>query len=81
MVVGWYDHPSQQTPSHDPGVVGTDCPLCGYGLTAIDVRTYSVMQRGGSKSVFYRVHRSCAEDATEAMIRVLDQRAMQAVLD
>lgn len=80
LAVGWYSDARQKTPAHDPGI-NVPCPHCGDTLTEEDVRTYSVMAHVGVRSVFYRVHRTCDDKASEAEVRELDQRAMAAARD
>ena len=57
--IGWYDSPEQTTPTHDPPHDGP-CIVCVKPLKPDDVRTISVLYQGGNKSLFYRMHKSCA---------------------
>lgn len=80
LAVGWFSDSRQVTPAYDPGI-DVPCPHCGNTLTEDNVRTYSVMAHAGVRSVFYRVHRTCDDVASETQVRELDQIAMQAARD
>lgn len=66
-LVGWFDRADQEEPSYDPPREGP-CPVCGGALTAETVRTVSVMYADGARSLFYRVHRACADPAREVAL-------------
>lgn len=74
---GYYSSGEEATPTYDPGIVGIDCPVCEKALTAEDLRTISLMERGGTRSLFYRLHKSCELGMTEAARVALDERVMQ----
>ena len=80
LAVGWFSDARQATPAYDPGI-DVPCPHCGDTLSADNVRTYSVMAHVGVRSVFYRVHRTCDDAASEEQVRELDRIAMQAARD
>lgn len=63
---GWYDSPAQpcEEPSYDPPL-DFPCPHCGWPGHADDARTYMCSTPGGARPYFFRVHRSCAEAASE----------------
>ncbi len=67
-------------PNSDPTEpTNNTCPLCGVPWTETDVRTVSLMAIEGPAcgySLFYRMHRTCAERAPERAILDLDQQAM-----
>jgi len=66
-VYGWYDNAEQpkNQPSYDPGFY-VPCLYCGEPLTDDNVRTHSFSaMTDGSKSYYYRTHRTCDEQATE----------------
>jgi hypothetical protein len=81
--VGYYDDARQTEPAQDPGT-DVECPLCGSKLSLDNVRTVSVMpdtdQEGQSvpriHSYFYRLHRTCHEQSTEAQRLAMDEFAM-----
>ena len=63
-VFGWFDDPTQTTPSHDPGIENAVCPLCGKNLSR-PVVTTSLMAVGDNRSYFYRSHKACSLAATD----------------
>lgn len=71
-IFGYYDNPTQTEPAYDPGVEGTLCPYCLIELNHLDIRSYSLMVPGDSKSFFYRVHRSCDELVTEDERQIIE---------
>ncbi len=61
-LVGYFTDPSQTEPVYDPPH-DAPCLVCWQPLTPENVRTISLMPAEGAvASVFFRVHRSCAED-------------------
>lgn len=75
--VGWYDDASQKEPTHDPAHDGP-CIVCIKPLTPDNVRTVSVLAEGGTRSLFYRLHRTCAEALSERDAGDLDEAVMNA---
>lgn len=75
--VGYYTEAGQTEPQYDPGLEAF-CPICDRQLSADDVRTYSLMPMDEHPRVscFYRVHRTCAVDSSEATIEALDAQAL-----
>lgn len=63
-IYGYFTDPHQTEPEFDPGL-NASCPICGQALDAVDVRTISLMIPDGTRSYFYRVHRSCHEPLSE----------------
>jgi len=62
-IFGWFDHPDQTTPTHDPGIE-TICPICAKKLSR-PLMTISLMPEANrNKAYFYRVHKNCYEDLT-----------------
>lgn len=60
-LVGYFTDAAQTEPVYDPPH-DAPCLVCWQPLTTDDVRTISLMPaEGGVASVFFRVHRSCAE--------------------
>lgn len=58
-IFGYYDSPQQGAPSFDPGL-GVNCPFCLRPLEdEPERRTISFMAMGGTRSYFYRVHKTC----------------------
>ena len=59
---GWFDDPGQTAPTYEPPR-DAPCLFCGFPVRADDVRTHSLMYRGGygPRSYFYRTHRTCAD--------------------
>jgi hypothetical protein len=74
---GFFSEADQETPEYDPGVDGVECPACDKALTRDDLRTISLMETGGRRSLFYRLHRSCAMRITRDQKLALDERVMQ----
>jgi hypothetical protein len=64
--VGWFDSDDQAVPTFDPGSV--PCVICHQPWTPETVRTISLMWSDGSatQSLFYRMHRTCADALTDA---------------
>ena len=60
-IFGYFDDPSQDEPTFDPGL-GVKCPLCLESLTR-PMKTISLMSIGDDRSYFYRVHKACYENA------------------
>lgn len=56
------------------------CPICGRDITPDDVRTVSVMAIDAPAdtraSLFYRLHRTCANDAAPGTLAELDSQAI-----
>jgi hypothetical protein len=69
---GWYAAAGDKKPAHDPGVEGIDCPRCNKPLTTNDLRTISLRELSGGHSLFYRLHRTCAEAMTHDETLVMD---------
>lgn len=76
---GWFDNPSQETPTHDPGVENGLCPICCKKLTR-PLKTISVLDFGqdemgvflGERSYFYRAHKACYDSCSEEEIADID---------
>jgi hypothetical protein len=62
---GYYTNASE-TPDHDPGIAGVPCPVCDEDLSREPRTTISLMPAGGTRSLFFRAHRSCWQRASEA---------------
>ena len=80
-IFGYYDRAAQEHPAYDPGL-DVLCPHCLHKLDEHDLRTYSLMLPGDSRSFFYRVHHSCDSATTEAAraqieYSLIDVRATQ----
>lgn len=64
-IIGWFDSPEQTEAVFDP-MFDADCPYCGGKMNLEDVRTHSIMGAAdGTKSYFYRTHRTCDTDASD----------------
>lgn len=64
-ILGWFDHPHQTIPIHDPGRTAP-CPICLSALGDTPMTTTSLMRRGSAKSFFFRAHKSCWLNAGDA---------------
>lgn len=68
--VGYFDCDTQTEPVYDPPHDGP-CLVCWQPLHAADVRTISLMPaERGVASVFFRVHRTCAEGDPAAVVEI-----------
>ena len=78
--VGWFDSAEQTEPTYEPPFPGP-CIVCMKPMSADDVRTYSLMwaDRAYNKSVFYRMHRTCAESLTPAELGAYDGAVLDAI--
>lgn len=74
---GFYTDPEQTDPTFDPGVDGVPCPACHKPLTRDDLRTVSLMEIGGTRSLFYRLHKSCAVGLSREQQVDFDEQVMQ----
>jgi len=70
-IYGWFDHPKQTTPAHDPGPQGL-CPVCCHptGRHGIDnpLKTISLAvedPKRRNRSYFFRAHKNCWGMATQ----------------
>lgn len=72
-IYGYYERPDQpiDQPTIDPDHYGP-CLFCDLPLTDDDIRTHSLMPVGGSRSFFYRTHRSCHEAADDTRRNQID---------
>lgn len=70
--VGWYDSADQVEPTFDPGNV--PCVVCHQPWTEETVRTICVMwqDREPPQSLFYRMHRTCADSLSDAEREMYD---------
>lgn len=73
IAFGWYDRADQKEPTYDPGLV--DCPVCHALVTQDNVRTISLLH-DDRRSLFYRMHRTCAEGLTEDQRDYYDEAVM-----
>jgi len=64
-LVGYFTH-TGATPEYDPPHEGP-CLVCWKPLTTDDIRTISVMPTEKPISLFFRVHRTCAESDPNAV--------------
>lgn len=64
-IFGWYDHPDQAIPTYDPGRAAL-CPICLVALGQDAITTTSLMREGSTKSFFFRAHKSCWLNASDA---------------
>lgn len=64
---GYFDDPQQVSPAFDPGL-SVDCPYCGKKLSAPVVTTSMMRSEHPDRSYFYRAHKACLQDATQADI-------------
>jgi len=82
--LGYYTRADQ--PRHKPTFnppLDAPCPICGRPLTKEDMRTISVMLQGGTRSYFYRTHRTChqalaaeeAQDLDDAVIALITRHS------
>lgn len=62
-LVGYYDSALQTKPVYDPGL-DVICLSCGKALEE-PVKTISVSAVDSDRSLFYRVHKHCFDNATE----------------
>lgn len=74
--VGFYSTPQQAKPSFDPGVC--PCPVCGLDWGKGNVRTISLLEENGPRSLFYRLHRTCEESLKPEEKSALDAEALKA---
>lgn len=69
-LVGYFIDATQTAPSYDPPH-DAPCLVCWEPLHADDVRTINLMpSERAVASVFFRVHRTCAEDDPEAVLEI-----------
>lgn len=69
-LVGYFACASQTVPEYDPPHDGP-CLVCWQPLHAEDVRTISMLpQQRAVASVFFRVHRTCAENDPAAVAEI-----------
>jgi hypothetical protein len=70
--VGWYDRADQTEPTFDPGNV--PCVVCHQPWTKDTVRTVCVtwQDRHVHQSLFYRMHRTCADSLTPKEVELYD---------
>lgn len=62
---GWFDDCYADKPAYDPPH-NAPCPYCGDPMNLSDIRTHSfVAASGGTRSYFYRTHRTCDTAATD----------------
>lgn len=91
-IYGYYTSAEQVKPEYDPGLDSVACPICGSNLDVLDVRTISLMvpdkvregvdgrlSIAGDRSYFYRVHRSCHEQLSEAQRSAVDGLLVDAI--
>lgn len=69
-IFGYFDHAEQTAPTFDPGLDAL-CPHCIQKLER-PVRTISLLVPGDTRSFFYRVHRDCAQRATEQQVMEIE---------
>ena len=63
---GWFDSAAATTPTFDPWP-NAPCPHCGEAITELDVKTHSFAKADmPERSYFYRTHKTCDENVTEA---------------
>lgn len=79
--VGYFTSPDQpdDQPTYDPGMKAM-CPVCATGLTGNNVTTVSLMAMEGDAvgvSLFYRMHRTCAEKLTPEQAGQIDEQALK----
>lgn len=78
--VGYFTSPEQVSPVHDPPFPCA-CPVCGEPMTSADVRTVSIRLASPPESgapllsLFYRLHRTCAEEISNDDLGALDNQA------
>lgn len=83
-VYGYYDSPTQPAdqPSINPDPRGP-CLFCGDAMTADNVRTISMMTLPdvgrAERAYFYRVHRTCHQDATDQSRQQIDEVVWAAI--
>lgn len=65
-IYGYYDRADQpiDQPTLNPDLHGP-CLFCDKPVTDEDMRTHSLMPLHGSRSFFYRTHRTCHEAADD----------------
>lgn len=78
--VGWYDRADQTEPTHEPVFPGP-CIACLKPMTPDDVRTISLMweDRAHHRSVFYRMHRTCAVAMSDREQAAYDETVLDAM--
>jgi len=73
---------SADKPDEEPDYMPSrfhDCPVCGEPWSADDVRTRCLMWAHGaaSVSVFYRLHRTCAESQSPEDAGRMDEEVLE----
>ena len=70
--LGYFDHPDQTTPAHDPGLE-VSCPLCDEPLHLRPRRSISLMlDARRDRCYFYRAHKDCYDSTSPAVIAKLE---------
>jgi hypothetical protein len=77
--IGYFTEPGQTTPSYEPPFP-CRCPVCGGTVDDSNARTVSCTPMNARLlSVFYRLHRQCADGLTPYEHAALDAQAMRLV--
>ena len=77
-IFGYFDDPGDQVPTFDPGL-GVSCPFCLRPVGKGGIKTISLMPIGGSRSSFYRAHKSCYQQATPHDVAELESSLIDTV--
>lgn len=76
-LLGYFDHPSQETPAFDPGL-NVICPFCARDLER-PMMTISLMDDARrERSLFYRSHKACYEESTDREITLIEETLLVA---
>jgi hypothetical protein len=73
-IFGYFESAEHENPSYDPGPNAL-CPICmkKLGYPENRVRTVNLMRaKFPQRSFFYRMHLSCAKDASDAEIAEIE---------
>ena len=74
--MGFYRSSRAREPDYDPPH-DAPCPVCGRPVTSDDVRTVSLMSERRRLSIFYRLHRTCGNDSSPAVLLRCDESALR----
>lgn len=73
--IGVFTRPEQTAPVITPPIP-VACPICGRPTTEDDVRTVSIRPAKERVCFFFRLHRTCGNDASPKLLEALDVRCV-----
>lgn len=78
-IYGYYDKRGQVDPTVDVAHEAP-CLCCGSPVTPADVVTISMMPVGGTRSFFYRTHRTCFDAMTGEQREEIDRVVIDSII-